>query len=96
MKIYQSGTFARRVKKLAKGEKMELDNTVKEIVSHPDIGVEKKGDLKGVLIYKFKLQKVEYLLAYRVIAARSIELIMIGPHENYYRNLKNYIKNSSL
>jgi mRNA interferase RelE/StbE len=96
MKIYQSGIFARKVKKLTNLEKTELDSVVKEIASRPALSTEKKGDLKGVLIYKFKLQKKEYLLAYRVIAEESIELIMIGPHENYYRDLKNYIKNSSL
>jgi mRNA interferase RelE/StbE len=93
MKIYQSGIFARKVKKLTNLEKTELDSVVKEIASRPTLSAEKKGDLKGVLIYKFKLQKTEYLLAYRVIVEQAIELIMIGPHENYYRDLKNYIKN---
>lgn len=91
MKIYQSGSFARKVKKLTEAEKKELDNVVKEIALHPGIGIAKKGDLKGILIQKFKLQKIEYLLAYRVIEDLAIELIMIGPHENYYRDLKSYI-----
>lgn len=34
-----------------------------------------------------------YLLAYRCIKDDSLELIMIGPHENYYRDLKTYLKN---
>ncbi len=92
MKIYQSGSFARKIKKLTKAEKTDLDSIVRDIASSPGLGIEKKGDLSGVLIYKFKLQKKEYLLAYRVVAEQSIELIMIGPHENYYRALKNYIK----
>lgn len=92
MKIYQSGSFARKVKKLTKTEKNELDSVVKEIALHPDIGLEKKGDLKSIFIHKFKMQKTEYLLAYRVIDRQTLVLIMIGSHENYYSDLKNYIR----
>nr|WP_287127002.1 hypothetical protein [Desulfobacter sp.] len=31
------------------------------------------------------------MLAYRFVGD-DLELIMIGPHENYYRDLKSYIK----
>jgi mRNA interferase RelE/StbE len=31
------------------------------------------------------------LLSYRFIDD-DLELIMIGPHENYYRDLKNYLR----
>ncbi len=55
-----------------------MGDAVNEMVSFPWLGVEKKGDLRGVLIHKFILQKSDYLLAYRVIAGQSIELIMIG------------------
>ena len=34
---------------------------------------------------------MQYLLSYR-IREETLELIMIGPHENYYRDLKSYIK----
>ena len=55
------------------------------------IGEEKKGDLRGIYIYKFKIKSLQYILSYRMIKS-DVELIMIGPHENYYRNLKSYIK----
>ncbi|MBW2614221.1 MAG: type II toxin-antitoxin system RelE/ParE family toxin, partial [Deltaproteobacteria bacterium] len=29
----------------------------------------------------------QYLLAYRMVS-ENLELIMIGPHQNYYRDLK--------
>ncbi len=93
MKIYQSKSFEKRVKKLNEKEKNELDNEIKEIVHNPSIGSEKKGDLRGVFVHKFNLQKQLYLLAYRVIKDESLELIMLGPHENYYRDLKTYLKN---
>lgn len=92
MKIYQSSSFARKVKKMQPAEKAELDQVVKGIINNPLIGVEKKGDLRGVYVHKFKLKKDDYLLAYRTGSENSLELIMIGPHENYYRDLKNYLK----
>ncbi|MBU4121621.1 MAG: type II toxin-antitoxin system RelE/ParE family toxin, partial [Proteobacteria bacterium] len=52
----------------------------------------KKGDLRGVFIHKFKLKTTQYLLAYRKVG-EDLELLMIGPHENYYRDLKQYLKN---
>jgi mRNA interferase RelE/StbE len=91
MKIFQSGSFARKVKQLTKTEKKELDSIVREIAMNPGLGVEKKGDLKGILIHKFKLKKTFYLLAYRVIDQQELELIMIGPQEKYYRDLKSYL-----
>jgi len=93
MKIYQSRSFEKKVKKLNHKEKLELDNEIREIVQNPSVGSEKKGDSRGIFVYKFNLQNQLYLLAYRVIKEESIELIMLGPHENYYRDLKNYLKN---
>ncbi len=92
MKIYQSSSFARKVNKMKPAEKAELDQVVKDIINNPLIGVEKKGDLRGVFVHKFKLKKDHYLLAYRTGSENSLALIMIGPHENYYRGLKHYLK----
>ena len=91
MKIYQSRSFQNKVKKIGKKEKKTLDGEIKKIVNDPSVGVEKKGDLRGVFVHKFKVQSRRYLLSYRV-KNESLELIMLGPHENYYRDLKNYLK----
>ncbi len=91
MKITQSRLFAQRVKKLTKKEKKALDRHVRKICESPSIGIEKKGDLRGVFIYKFKIKTTQYLLSYR-FRDDKLELIMLGPHENYYRDLKQYLK----
>ena len=91
MKILQSRSFERKVKKFSLQEKKALDKQVVKIAENPSIGVEKKGDLRGVYIYKFKIKTVQYLLSYRYIGD-DLELIMIGPHENYYRDLKKYLE----
>ena len=65
MKILQSRAFERKVKKFTKREKKKLDEEIRKIVDNPSIGSEKKGDLRGVFVHKFKIQTSQYLLAYR-------------------------------
>jgi mRNA-degrading endonuclease RelE of RelBE toxin-antitoxin system len=91
MRVYQSSSFAKKVKKLKKKEKEVLDKEVRSIIKNPSVGVEKKGDLRGIFVHKFKIKQSLYLLSYRIFED-SLELIMIGPHENYYRELKSYLK----
>jgi len=91
MKILQSRSFERKVKKFSKQEKKRLDDQILKIIDDPSIGSEKRGDLRGIYVHKFKLQTVQYLLSYRFVG-ENLELIMIGPHENYYRDLKSYLK----
>jgi mRNA interferase RelE/StbE len=93
MKILQSRSFERKVKKFSKRQKLQLDEQVKLIAKNPIIGTEKKGDLRGIYVHKFKIKKIQYLLAYRFVE-EDLELIMIGPHENYYRDLKKYLKST--
>ncbi|MGD0281986.1 MAG: type II toxin-antitoxin system RelE/ParE family toxin [Dissulfurispiraceae bacterium] len=91
MKIYQSRTFENKIKKFSQQEKEILDKEVKKIIEDPLTGEEKKGDLRGIYVYKFKIKSIQYLLSYRMIKT-GLELIMIGPHENYYRDLEGYLK----
>ena len=77
---------------MSKSEKHVLDSEVRKIAENPAIGEEKKGDLRGVFVHKFKLKATQYWLAYRKVGD-ELELVMIGPHENYYRDLKQYLKN---
>ena len=95
MKIYQSRLFEKKVKKMSKDEKAALDREVRNIAENPNVGEEKKGDLKGVFVHKFKLKTNLYLLAYRK-AGTDLELVMIGSHENYYRDLKSCLKSRSI
>lgn len=92
MKIFQSRSFENAVKKLRKQEKEVVDQEIRNIADDPKIGEEKNGDLKGIYVHKFKIKGAEYLLAYKM-TVEDLELIMIGPHENYYRDLKRYRRN---
>lgn len=91
MKVYQSRTFGNKVKRFSKQGKDILDKEIKKITENPFADEEKKGDLRGVYVHKFKIKSIQYLLSYRMIND-NLELIMIGHHENYYRDLKSYLK----
>jgi len=92
VKVIQTRLFARKVKKLSTQEKAVLDNEIRRIIADPSTGQEKRGTLKGVFIHKFKLHAIQFLLAYRFCDLQILELIMLGPHENYYRDLDNYLR----
>ena len=91
MKVIQSPSFAKHTKKFKKSHKEQLDHQIRLLIENPKIGEGKKGDLKGVSVYKFKIDSLLYLLSYR-FKKDLLELIMIGPYENYYRDLKSYLK----
>ena len=90
-KIYISPAFGRKVKKLQKQEKKELDDAVLDIINDPSIGEEKVGDLSGVSVHKFKMNKHLTLLSYTYDTS-EIYLLTFGSHENFYRDLKKHKK----
>ncbi len=61
---------------------------MRAIAKNPQTGEAKKGDLKGVYVYKFKVLDKEYLLAYLIPVKGEIKLLTIGTHENFYRDIK--------
>ena len=88
MRFLVTPTFERAVKKLHRLQKLELDAAVRQIGENPGIGDAKVGDLAGISVYKFRMNKQLCLLAYRVLDTTSIKLLTLGQHENFYRDLK--------
>ena len=89
IEILQTPVFAKKKKRLKKNQIKDLDEAVQEIVKHPEIGERKTGDLADIWVYKFRMVKQEYLLAYQWDSEKRI-LIALGVHENFYRDLKKY------
>jgi len=89
IKVFQTPLFARTKKKLNLWQIGLLDQEIKFICEDPTIGVAKKGDLAGIFVHKFKMKRDLYLLAY-TYDSESRTLIMLGAHENFYRDLKRY------
>lgn len=89
--VYLSPAFARKIKKLKKQEKKGLDDAVLDILNDPSIGEAKVGDLAGVFVHEFKINKQLILLSYSY-NEEEINLLTFGSHENFYRDLKKYNK----
>lgn len=85
--VTQSTVFARAYKKLNPQQKQDVDTAVEVIVSDPLAGEAKRGDLAGVYVYKFKSQNQLVLLAYE-FDPKTRHLLLLGSHENFYRELK--------
>ena len=88
--ILQTPLFGRQLKKFSPKNKLNIEDAVKKIIQDPLIGEQKKGDLRDVRVYKFRLQDSLCLLAYTV-GTEKICLIALGNHENFYRDLKGYL-----
>ena len=88
--VQQTRRFARVYKKLTKASLIaDTDAAVATVADNPDVGERKKGDLGQLWVYKFRSQGQLYLLGYtREDAVRLIYLEALGPHENFYRDLK--------
>jgi len=66
---------------------------VKEILASPLSGEPKAGGLRSVRVVKFKGGAVQYLLAYQFNAkANRVELLDVAAHENFYRDLQDYLR----
>ena len=88
--ILQTPTFKKTVKKLHKNQKTDLDNAIKELMKEPLLGEQKKGDLSFLRVHKFKMIKQLTLLGYSYQDGTvTLELMVLGSHENFYRDVKN-------
>lgn len=86
-KALQTRMFANNKKKLHKNQIKELDMAVRAVLENPEVGEQKKGDLQSVYVYKCKITKKLFLVAYQ-FDETTLTLLMVGPHENFYRELK--------
>lgn len=91
--VEQSTRFGKAKRRLPAKHQLALDDEVKNVVENPLIGEMKMGALKGVRVLKFKLGPLQLLLAYEFDGRRNVvEILDVGPHENFYRDLESYLK----
>jgi len=88
MRILLSPRFSKQLKRLHPAEKKVLDRQINKLIETPNLGDLKIGDLAGVYIYKFKVKDQLWLLAYELESKTSLTLLAMGPHENFYRDLR--------
>ncbi len=66
-----------------------MDAAVEKVQQSPEIGDRKRGDLATFYVYKFHSAGQLYLLGYTLDdSVRLVYLEAVGPHENFYRDLK--------
>lgn len=87
--VMQTRRFARQYKKLRDKTSLDVDAAVEKIRQNPETGERKKGDLGALHVFKFHSNNQLYLLGYTLEeSVRLIYLEAVGPHENFYRDLK--------
>ena len=91
MLISYKPPFKKFVKKQTRSFQLVIEDEVETIIQNPLTGEGKKGGLSGFRIHKFSYQGQKFLLSY-VIQTGGIVFFTIGSHENFYRELKKYLK----
>ena len=101
MKPSYKRPFAQYVKKAHKPLQLAIEDAVGLVSDSPDIGEPKVGDLAGIRVYKFRFNRQEYLVAYRPpvedlpLEFLIIDFYQVGSHENFYADLKQYLRQES-
>ena len=87
--VVQTRRFDRQYKKLHDNIAADVDEAVSVVAYNPNVGERKKGDLAALRVFKFRSLGQLYLLGYTVDEAVClVYLEAVGPHENFYRDLK--------
>lgn len=89
MKVIQTKRFEKAYKKLHPNQLADTNKAIQQIIDNPAIGVQKKGDLVDIFVYKFNMVNQLTLIAYTFENKQIIlTFVAIGTHENFYRDLK--------
>ena len=91
MQIFYKSPSRKFVKKQTRSFQLIIEDEVEKTTISPDMCASKKGDLAEFRVHKFFYGKQEFLIAYRFQEA-EILFFTIGPHENFYRELKRYLR----
>ncbi|WP_050980286.1 type II toxin-antitoxin system RelE/ParE family toxin [Halomonas sp. 18071143] len=87
--VLQTPSFKKAVKKLKPNQKKDLDSVIRQLMADPYMGEQKKGDLAFLRVHKFKMNKQLTLLGYSFHeGVLVLELMALGSHENFYRDIK--------
>ena len=97
---------SRYFKKLKDKQLKQLfKDTISAILEDPDLGEMKQADLSGIRCVDVYYNKANYEVAYRVVLVETedeegaeetvVVIILAGTRENFYQELKRYIKSST-
>lgn len=96
--MYEIKFLPRAEKEIKKIKDKKLKGKIKDALiklsENPYIGQAKKGDLSGIYGYDVYYNKTNYEISYKIyeVDNKKIIVILIGTRENFYKELKKYIK----
>ena len=84
--------YFKKIKDKRLKEKFHL--ALKEIENNPYIGEMKNGDLSGIYGYDVYYNKTNYEISYKIYNEKEniVIIILAGTRENFYEELKKYLK----
>jgi hypothetical protein len=90
--VEQSTRFGKVKRRMPAKAQLLLDQEVKKLMADPLSGEPEKGALKRIRVVKFMVGAQLLLLAYEFNGRRNvIELLDVGPPENFYKDLQDYV-----
>ena len=88
-RIRQTRRFFRVYKKLHANQLSEVNRAIEAVAEDPFLGQPKKGDLKHLRVHKFTCLGQQLLLGYSLeTEVKLVYLESLGPHENFFRDMK--------
>ncbi|MGD9678461.1 MAG: type II toxin-antitoxin system RelE/ParE family toxin [Vulcanibacillus sp.] len=90
-----TGASEKYLKKIKENDlKKAFQIALNEISCDPYIGELKTGDLAGMYCYDISYHKTKYELAYKIYEEdrQLVVIILAGTRENFYEELKRYIR----
>ena len=72
---------------------------VDKLLTDPYAGEAKSGDLSGIYCCDIRYNKTDYRLAYTLVQIEpdiTVVIVLAGTHENFYEDLKRYIKSANI
>jgi len=92
LQLLQTPSFKKAFKKLHANQQAEVKEAIRYLMNNPEAGEQKKGDLRFLRVYKFKMVGQLTLLGYAYEQERLVlellALFTLGSHENFYRDVK--------
>lgn len=76
-----------------------FESTIRLIADDPTLGEAKIGDLAGIYCYDVYYSRINYEIAYTIEVneySDIVVIVMAGTRENFYNQLKKYIKSNSM
>jgi len=88
--------FLKKIKE--KALKIKFQEAIDLICEDPNIGELKSGDLADIFCYDIIHARINYELAYTLIEqdGETVVIILAGTRENFYEEVKRYIKSIKL